>query len=58
MMLGASRPTVIVVAGTLQRAGLVAYHRGIIRIVNRGKLEQASCECYRATTTLLNEVIA
>ena len=58
MMLGASRPTVTSVAGTLQRAGLVAYHRGVLRIVNRRKLEKASCECYRATTALLDEVTA
>jgi CRP-like cAMP-binding protein len=56
MMLGASRPAVTMVAGTLQRAGLIAYHRGMLRIVNRKKLEAASCECYRATTMLLNEV--
>lgn len=58
MMLGASRPTVTVVAGSLQRAGLLAYHRGIVRIVDRAKLEGASCECYRATTIMLNEVTA
>jgi CRP-like cAMP-binding protein len=28
MMLGATRPTVTVVAGTLQKAGLITYHRG------------------------------
>jgi CRP-like cAMP-binding protein len=56
MMLGASRPTVTAVAGTLQRAGVVAYHRGILRIVNRVKLEKTSCECYRTTTRILNEV--
>jgi Mn-dependent DtxR family transcriptional regulator len=27
MMLGASRPTVTAIAGTLHRAGLVSYHR-------------------------------
>lgn len=56
MMLGVSRPAVTVVAGTLQKAGLIAYHRGMLRIVNRKKLEKASCECYRATTILLDEV--
>ena len=56
MMLGASRPTVTAVAGTLQRAGLVAYHRGKLRIVNRLKLEKTSCECYRATVRLLDEL--
>jgi Mn-dependent DtxR family transcriptional regulator len=56
MMLGATRPTVTVVAGTLQRAGLITYHRGHVTIVARRKLEAASCECYRATTELLSGV--
>jgi len=56
MMLGASRPTVTAIAGTLQRAGLVSYRRGVLRIENRAKLEDASCECYRITTNLLNNV--
>jgi CRP-like cAMP-binding protein len=56
MMLGATRPTVTVVAGTLQRAGLIEYHRGHVTIVDREKLEAASCECYRAATDLLRAV--
>jgi CRP-like cAMP-binding protein len=58
MMLGATRPTVTVVAGTLQRAGLIEYHRGHLTIVDREKLESASCECYRASTDLLRRVTA
>ena len=57
MMLGASRPTVTVVASTLQKAGLITYHRGLLKIVNREKLESASCECYQTTTDLLSNVI-
>lgn len=56
MMLGATRPTVTVVAGTLQRAGLITYHRGHVTIVDRDELESASCECYRATTEILRQV--
>ncbi len=56
MMLGASRPTVTVVAGTLQKAGLIHYHRGEVTIVDREKLEAASCECYRTTNQLLRAV--
>jgi CRP-like cAMP-binding protein len=56
MMLGATRPTVTVVAGTLQRADLIAYHRGRVTIVDRRRLEHASCECYRTATTLLASV--
>jgi CRP-like cAMP-binding protein len=56
MMLGATRPTVTVVAGTLQRAGLITYHRGHVTVLNREKLEDASCECYRVATRLLHAV--
>jgi CRP-like cAMP-binding protein len=56
MMLGASRPTVTLVSGTLQKAGLIKYRRGHVTIVDRESLEAASCECYRAATTLLRRV--
>jgi len=46
MMLGATRPTVTVVAGTLQKAGLIKYVHGHMTIVDRAGLENASCECY------------
>jgi len=57
MMLGASRPTVTIVASTLQKAGLITYHRGHVTIVDGEGLEAASCECYRSTTDLLNSVV-
>jgi CRP-like cAMP-binding protein len=56
IMLGASRPTVTVVAGTLQKAGLIKYRHGRVTIVDRENLEAASCECYRAATDLLKGV--
>jgi CRP-like cAMP-binding protein len=56
MMLGTSRPTVTVVAGTLQRAGLIQYRRGHLTILDRERLEAVSCECYRTATDLLQSV--
>ena len=45
-MLGVRRPTVTLVANALQQAGLIQYRRGAVKIVDRAKLEAASCECY------------
>lgn len=50
MMLGATRPTVSVVAGTLQKAGMIAYTYGHMTILNRSLLEDAACECYATIT--------
>ena len=46
IMLGVQRPTVTVVLGTLQRSGLISTRYGRIKILDRPKLEQASCECH------------
>jgi CRP-like cAMP-binding protein len=46
LMLGASRPTVSIVAGQLQRAGLIAYRHGNVTVLDRKGLEAATCECY------------
>jgi CRP-like cAMP-binding protein len=56
MMLGVVRPTVTLVAGTLQKAGLIAYRRGTVTILERERLEAAACECYRVGTDLLLSV--
>ncbi|MFC7514352.1 Crp/Fnr family transcriptional regulator [Herbaspirillum sp. GCM10030257] len=46
MMLGVHRPSVSLIAGTLQRAGLIEYKRGNVHIVDREGLEEVACECY------------
>jgi len=46
IMLGVQRPTVTVVIGTLQDAGLITSRYGRIRVLKRSRLEKASCECY------------
>jgi CRP-like cAMP-binding protein len=45
-MLGVQRSSVSIVAGTLQRAGLIRYRRGRIRIEDVEGLREAACECY------------
>jgi CRP-like cAMP-binding protein len=52
MMLGARRTTVTMVAGALQRSGLIEYRRGRVKILNRESLEAAACDCYRVTQQL------
>jgi CRP-like cAMP-binding protein len=47
-MLGVGRPTVSLIARTLQTAGLIQYRRARIAIVDRPGLEEASCSCYHA----------
>jgi CRP-like cAMP-binding protein len=45
-MLAAQRTTVTVIAGNLQRQGMIEYSRGRIRIVNCALLESTACVCY------------
>ncbi|TMQ33061.1 MAG: Crp/Fnr family transcriptional regulator [Planctomycetota bacterium] len=56
-MLGVRRQSVTVVAGTLQRAGLIAYRRGAMRIIDREGLEAASCECYEIAKTYYERIM-
>lgn len=46
-MLGVHRPAVSLAASALQRAGIISYRRGIITVLDRTALEEASCSCYR-----------
>src|SRR5256885_2732631 len=49
-MLGTRRASVTVAAGILQKAGLITYARGAVKIVNRENLGDATCECYEVIT--------
>lgn len=45
-MLGVRREGVTEAAGHLQGAGLISYHRGHIKVLDRAGLERRTCECY------------
>jgi CRP-like cAMP-binding protein len=47
-MLGVARPTVSTTAAILQKAGLISYSRGRMKVLDRKGLEDGSCECYRS----------
>lgn len=46
-MIGARRPAVSIVLGNLQKSGLIRVERGRITILDRERMEQSACECYR-----------
>lgn len=47
-MLGVHRPSVSLIAGAFQQAGIIRYARGHMTILDRARLEETSCECYKA----------
>ena len=47
-MLGMRRVGVTTAASVLQRAGLIEYHRGELKVLDRPGLEAAACGCYAA----------
>ena len=55
-MLGTRRSTVSVLAGKMQRDGLIEYSRGSIHILDRTGLESVACECYPVCRTALNRL--
>lgn len=45
-MLGVHRPSVSLIARHFQRLGLINYSRGVVTVLDRQGIEDASCECY------------
>ena len=56
-MLGVQRTSVTIVANTLQRAGLIRYRRGHIRVLDLESLRDTSCECYQTLKSHSDRVL-
>ena len=56
-MLGVRRQSVNLTARILQSAKLIKYNRGVLTILDRSALEEASCECFRVTTQMYQSMM-
>lgn len=56
-MLGVHRPSVSLIARSFQQLGLIKYSRGLLTILDRSGIEEASCECYRVSRRLFERAL-
>jgi CRP-like cAMP-binding protein len=57
LMLGVRRAGVTVAMGTLQGAQIIRYTRGRVTVLDRPRLEEASCGCYHITRTASDRLL-
>lgn len=57
-MLGTRRTRVTMAARTLQQEELIGYSRGKITVLDRARLEEAACECYRVIKENLDHFLS
>jgi CRP-like cAMP-binding protein len=56
-LLGVRREGITEAAGRLHAAGLIAYRRGHVTVLDRAQLERRSCECYAVVTREYNRLL-
>jgi CRP-like cAMP-binding protein len=56
-MLAVQRSTLTLAARKLQGVGLIRYRRGVVEILDRHGLEEASCECYGLTRSRFEQAL-
>jgi hypothetical protein len=54
-MLGTPRTGVTMIAGQLQKEGLISYSRGRLCILDPERLESVACECYEITKESIDD---
>ena len=57
LMLGIRRVGVTTTAADFRRRGLIDYHRGQIKILNRGALKAEACSCYQKNRKIYSSLI-
>lgn len=57
-MMGVRRTSVSLVANTLQKAGLIKYRRGHIRLLDVPALQDCACECYATVKSHSDRLLA
>jgi len=56
-MLGVQRTSISIVAAALQRAGLIRYRRGHVKILDVDGLKEAACECYETVNAHYEQML-
>ena len=57
-MLGVRRPSVSLIANALQKADLIKYRRGRIRVLDVKGLKKGACECYATVKAHYGRLLA
>jgi hypothetical protein len=55
---GANRKSITLAAQAMQTAALISYRRGMIQVLDRAGLENASCECYAIVKQRFGEFLS